>query len=123
MSRIVVPDEAIILPTTWRELAPLSIEGKRLRAFESAFGLRVLMSREDRGKATGVWLHVSVSRGHKLPSWTDMREAKDIFIGRERCAIHMIPPDEFWVNLHPHTLHLFTRLDGPTVPPALYEDQ
>ncbi len=120
---IATPWPAPILPTTWRELAPLTIGAVPVRVYESAFGLRVLVSQEDRGEATGLWLHVSVSRANKLPSWRDLREVKDLFIGRERCAIHMIPPEAFYVNVHPFTLHLFTRLDAPTVPPALYEDQ
>lgn len=113
----------VVLLAAWRELATQSIYDMPCRVYESTFGLKVLVTAEDRGPETGVWLHVSLSRRNKLPSWSDVREVKDIFIGRERCAMHMIPPEEFYINLHPHTLHLWSRLDAPTVPPLLYEDQ
>ncbi|HET9748349.1 MAG TPA: hypothetical protein VFS06_03510 [Casimicrobiaceae bacterium] len=114
---------APILPPSWRETADRLPAGIPARAFSSAFGLRVFVTVENRGAKTGVWLHVSLSRAGKLPSWEDVREVKDIFIGRDRCAIHMVPPEKFYVNLHPYTLHLFSRLDADTVPPRLYEDQ
>lgn len=94
-----------------------------MRTFESSLGLRVILSVEDRGPDTGTWLHVSLSRASKLPSWDDVREVKDLFIGRDRCALHLVPPEKFYVNVHPHTLHLWSRLDADTVPPRLYEDQ
>jgi hypothetical protein len=34
----------------------------------------------------------------------------------------MIPPDAWYINVHPYTLHLWSRLDEPTVPPRLYQD-
>ena len=117
-----LPDVGV-LPVGWRELAPLDMQGTACRRFEHTHGVRVLVTREDRGPDCGVWFHVSLSRANKLPSWRDVREVKDLFIGKDRCAIHMLPPEAFYINLHPHTLHLFTRLDGPTVPPQLYEDQ
>lgn len=95
--------------------------GHRARRFRSAFGLLVLLTHDRLGPAIGLWRHVSVSRENRLPTWVDLREVKDIFIGPKHCAIHMIPPDEFYVNYHPFTLHLFTRLDADTVPPGLYE--
>jgi hypothetical protein len=115
-------DVAPILPPTWREIEA-GVPGLVARAFSSAFGVRVLVSVENRGNATGVWLHVSLSRASKLRSWDDVREVKDTFIGRDRCAIHMVPPEKHYVNVHPYTLHLFSRLDADTVPPRLYEDQ
>lgn len=111
-----------VLPPSWREESH-RIPGLDVRSFSSAFGLRVFLGVEDRGRGTGWWLHVSVSRATKLPTWADLREVKDLFIGRDRCALHLLPPEEHYVNLHPYTLHLWSRLDADTVPPKLYEDQ
>lgn len=108
-----------VLPMPWSELEPWH----GMRAFRSIFGVCVLGSVEDRGPETGIWLHVSLSRMERLPNWREVREVKDLFIGRDRCAIHMLPPEAHYVNLHQFTFHLFTRLDGDTVPPRLYEDQ
>jgi hypothetical protein len=109
-----------VLPPAW---SPLASPVPGARAFDSMFGLHVIASVEDRGRDTGVWLHVSVSRRNKLPSWADLREVKDLFLGPKRCALHLIPPDEHYINVHPFVLHLWSRLDAPTVPPKLYEDQ
>ncbi len=123
MSAGTLPDRVPILPPAWRDHGVMQLRwGIEARRYEHVFGLTVFVTRENRGSNAGTWLHVSVSRPNKLPSWGDVREVKDIFIGRDRCAIHMVPPEEYYVNLHPYTLHLFTRLDGPTVPRELYED-
>ncbi len=111
----------VVLPASWRELQnQLQID---VRVYENAFGLRVLVGVENRGPGVGWWVHVSMSRASKLPSWADVREVKDLFIGRDRCAVHLLPPEAFYINLHPFTFHLWSRLDAPTVPPRLYEDQ
>ena len=54
-------------------------------------GLRVLMSagiEEDNRR----WLHVSVSRPGRCPSWEDMDAVKRIFIGDQRVAYQVHPP-------------------------------
>jgi hypothetical protein len=63
-----------------------------------------------------VWLHVSMSRPTRLPTWSDMRRVKDAFIGKERKAIQVFPPDSEYVNQHPYCLHLFCCLDGDVLP-------
>jgi hypothetical protein len=62
------------------------------------------------------WMHVSASRPSRLPSWEDMRLVKDTFIGRERKAIQIMPPENEYVNLHQHVLHLWSCLDGDPLP-------
>lgn len=62
------------------------------------------------------WVHVSCSRPSKLPSWEDLREVKDTFIGRDRRALQVLPPAAEYINIHPHCLHLWSCLDGEPVP-------
>jgi hypothetical protein len=62
------------------------------------------------------WIHVSVSRPSRLPSWEDLREVKDTFIGRDRKAIQVLPPAAEYINLHSYALHLFHCLDGDPFP-------
>jgi hypothetical protein len=62
------------------------------------------------------WIHVSCSRPSRLPSWEDLREVKDTFIGRERKALQVIPPASEHINIHPHCLHLWACLDGDGLP-------
>ncbi len=62
------------------------------------------------------WYHVSFSRKDRIPSWEDMRLVKDLFIGRDKLAIQIFPREQEYVNFHPHTLHLWRRADGDTLP-------
>jgi len=62
------------------------------------------------------WMHVSVSRSSKLPSWDDLRLVKDTFIGKSRKAIQVLPPESEYVNFHPYVLHLWACLDGEPIP-------
>lgn len=44
------------------------------------------------------------------------RPAMDSLRLGEGLAVQLLPREEDWTNLHPHTLHLFRRLDGDTLP-------
>ena len=101
----------VVLPADWRELERRA-DGA---AYLSSDRLRVICSvaREADGKR---WLHVSLSRAHKVPFWADVRRVKDLFIGPDRKAIQVLPRAAEYVNIHPHTLHLFCCLEGDTLP-------
>lgn len=63
-----------------------------------------------------MWLHVSLSRPSRLPTWQDLRRVKDAFVGKDRKAIQVLPADSEYVNIHPFVLHLFCCLDGDVLP-------
>jgi hypothetical protein len=69
------------------------------------------------------WLHVSFSRPSKLPSWDDLREVKNTFVGKDRRAIQVLPPESEYVNIHDYCLHLWCCLDGDPLPDFRYEGQ
>lgn len=58
------------------------------------------------------WIHISVSRKDRLPSWTEMMKVRDEFLGEDREAYMLAPTKKDYVNLHPHCLHWWTRVDG-----------
>jgi hypothetical protein len=62
------------------------------------------------------WVHVSCSRPSRLPSWEDVREVKDAFIGRDRRALQVLPPQDQYVNMHKHCLHLWCCVDDDGLP-------
>lgn len=62
------------------------------------------------------WLHVSCSRRSRLPSWDDLRKVKLLFVGRDRKAIQVLPPEAEYVNFHPYCLHLWCCLDEDPLP-------
>jgi hypothetical protein len=62
------------------------------------------------------WVHVSMSYPAKLPGWNVVRMVKDRFIGRDKRAIQVLPPQSEYVNHHPNTLHLWHCVDGDGIP-------
>lgn len=69
------------------------------------------------------WLHVSaVGRSTTfppvavLPTWDQLREIKQTFIGDERRAYQVLPRASEYVNLHPATLHLWCCLTEDVIP-------
>jgi hypothetical protein len=96
-----------VLPSDWRFLQPFG-DGY---AVQNLNGLRVLASSapfED-GRE---WLHVSMSRKDRLPSYDDMKHVKAVFVGNDRYAIQVFPPASQHVNIHQFCLHLWCPLTG-----------
>ena len=98
-----------ILPANWREITIKAL-GDCQKGFVSVGGLRVICSVEQR-EGEDKWLHVSVSRADKIPSWEDLGEIKNLFIGEDRAAIQILPKKNEYVNVHPRVLHLWSNLD------------
>lgn len=102
----------LVLPPYWRE-AERRVDG--CAYVQSLTGLVVILSANREGDGRR-WLHLSVSRRNRLPSWEDLREVKAIFLGPTRKAIQILPPEAEYVNLHPYVLHLWACLDGDPLP-------
>jgi len=62
------------------------------------------------------WLHLSIARPDRLPTWDELKTAKTLFLGRETMAIQVMPPESKYVNQHPYCLHLWHCLDGDPCP-------
>lgn len=62
------------------------------------------------------WVHLSCSHRMRIPTWPELVEAKEIFIGKDRKAIQILPARAEWVNINPRVLHLFHCIDGDTLP-------
>ena len=58
-------------------------------------------------------LHVSVSRKSRLPSWEDLKRAKNTFMGLDVDAYHVIPKADDHVNLHNYCMHLWAEWTHP----------
>ena len=99
------------LPQNWRIIQRLT-DGAFYR---SRNGLKVMISccLESDGKN---WVHLSVSRRDRLPSWTEFVEVKELFLGKESLAIQVFVPRSEWVNDHQYCLHLYQCLDERPVP-------
>jgi len=81
-------------------------------------GLRVLRVIASDGLG---WEHVSVSVKGRTPSWEQMAFVKDRFWGEDEAVMQVHPPQQLYVNNHPHCLHLWRPLGEkiPLPPPIL----
>lgn len=61
------------------------------------------------------WVHMSLCGRGRVPSWRELVEAKELFLG-DVYAVQVLPPSELYINIHPHVLHLFHCLDGHPLP-------
>lgn len=59
------------------------------------------------------WLHVSVSRKSRVPSYDELTRIKRDFIGEDKKAVLVLPEKENHVNIHDYCLHLFYSASNP----------
>ena len=71
----------------------------------------------------GHWLHLSVSRPTRLPTWADLVKVRDELGYADRSFVQLLPPARAWLNVHSYCLHLFSRLDADTVPTVLWDQE
>ncbi len=85
------------------------------RYYHTRTGQLVILSvcREADGRR---WVHLSTSFRRRLPTWEEMRVAKNLFLGREVTALQVLPRESEYVNVHPYTLHLWVCVDGDATP-------
>lgn len=69
------------------------------------------------------WMHVSMSRRRRLPSYEDMKLVKDTFIGRDRLAVQVFARACDHVNIAQNALHLWCCLDKDPVPDFRHQGQ
>lgn len=79
--------------------------------------LRVIETEEPVRMADGeLWHHVSCSHQGHLPSFNELKLMKHCFVGDERTALQVFPPQAQYVNHHPFVLHLWSCLTRAVVP-------
>lgn len=119
-------------PTNWdRYHVPRALDGTHViwlgsfkRREPGRDPLRCLVSvdlYEEGPVQDGHWLHISVSRGYRLPTWPDMCRVRDELGFADRLFVQLIPPASHWLNLHEYTLHLWSRIDAESVPRSIWD--
>jgi hypothetical protein len=66
--------------------------------------------------ATDTWLHLSIARRDRMPTWTELTEARDLFLGPGTEAYQKLPKRSEHVNIHPYCLHLWALVNRPLTP-------
>lgn len=107
MSALAGAPVPIILPPGWR-CAERRIDGAKW-IFGEGQGLRhvlsVITSLEAHDGET--WLHVSLARPNRMPTYEDMALVKRLFIGSDKLAVQLFVAAKDHVNIHPYCLHLW----------------
>jgi hypothetical protein len=98
-----------VLPTPWKEA-----EGFVNARWYQGRGLVVCLEVETVDGS--LWLHVSMSRRHEVPDYSDLAEVKRTFVGPQRKAIMVLPAESEHYNLHPYCLHLYSPIDSDPLP-------
>jgi hypothetical protein len=57
------------------------------------------------------WDHVSVSIGHRCPTWEEMCFIKDLFFESDEVVMQLHPAKSDYINNHPNCLHLWKPQD------------
>jgi hypothetical protein len=83
--------------------------------------LAAIISRDDLGEDRLRW-HISLAHESRIPTWEelvmaahDLRPGVPLVIG--------IPPRSWWVNVHPHVLHMTELRDQPLIDQWRFERQ
>ncbi len=119
------------MPAGWRQhpppvASPVESRWWQVRLF-GAVGtrlLRVAVSLDDyaaMGLAGGLWMHTSVSvvsGGGLLPTWREMVAVKEV-VHEDRPVVQILPPRSQYISIA-EVLHLWERIDAPTLPEAVY---
>lgn len=61
------------------------------------------------------WEHASVVVTERCPTWHEMCFVRDFFWNANECVVQYHPPDETYINVHNHCLHLWRSIKE-TVP-------
>lgn len=101
----------MVLPSHWNSIEMLDDGCKYISRDKQT--VIISGSRELDGNR---WLHVSTAFPDRLPSWEELKEVKDIFIGRKKWAIQILPTEDKYVNLNPNVLHLWYCIDQEVLP-------
>ncbi len=94
-------------PRCWNEVSRGPCDSRR---WVHEDGDRSILASTDVMDDGSRWLHVSISRSDRLPTWDEVREMKDHFIGRKHEAIQVLPSEDDYVNVNSYCLHLWSPI-------------
>ena len=86
---------------------PMAAHGTHNRAFGFG-GLYCILSTDSKHPETGELIdHLSVSRANRIPGYEEFRDLRYAIFPSDVVVVQIFPPPEYYVNCHPHCLHLW----------------
>lgn len=98
------------------QLEKLGMKGARLFVIEDVLGedqqMQAILTRDLlQGETEPRW-HISVAGEHTVPMWDTL-----VSVGHQLrpgvCFVIGVPPESWWINIHPNVLHLYETRDLP----------
>jgi hypothetical protein len=106
-----------VLPVWWEKVdIPPSNPFYGQQWYRNMNGLSVVFTADQSSGDGKTWLHVSMSRRSRMPTYEDMKEVKELFVGRNRQALQIFPKESEHVNIHNYCLHLWCAIEGDGLP-------
>jgi hypothetical protein len=103
-----------VLPPGWQKMRDQH-DGAFFR--NAMTGQTIIMSAHlENGDSGRRWLHMSTAFPNRMPTWAELVEAKEIFLGQHSKAVNVIPPRSEYVNINPYVLHLWVCIDEDPLP-------
>jgi len=98
---------------TWGPPLAFGPDGWRMSGSDAASSVIVTVAWHD----VAEFIHASIARADHLPSYGDLVELHQAVWRGKGWAYQVFAPSAEHVNIHPHALHLWGRLDGKPVLP------
>ena len=76
--------------------------------------LRAIVGREPVFGGPLKW-HMSISCEHRDPTWEEIRDARYALVPNSVHMAQILPPKEDYVDVHPHTFHLWEVLSDKEI--------
>lgn len=102
---------SIHTPPGWYRV-DLKVDGASYRHERSRVTAIVSCAIEQDGRE---WWHLSIAHPTRLPSYQELKAAKEAFLG-DVLAIQIFAPRSEHVNIHPNALHLWHCPGGAAIP-------
>ena len=71
----------------------------------------IIRAREPAGVERERLWHLSISHPTRHPSWDEIKTARYRMLPGDICVGILLPPPERYIDLHPHTFHLWEVTD------------
>jgi hypothetical protein len=102
----------------WRAPVPHGPDGWRLEGVDAeGDSILIVVSAGPAPGGSSDWLHASISRPDRLPSYDDLCMLHRAVWGDTGWAYQVFAPPDAHVNIHPRALHLWGLPDGAPVMP------
>jgi hypothetical protein len=111
-----------VMPAGWHPVESGMVPLINARVWQFKGGIRTITTLEQYPDKSW-WIHVSMSYPNRLPTWEDLKAVKNLFIGKKKLAVQILPQEDDYLNFHPFTLHLYARVDGDTLPSLAPNDR